>query len=634
MKTTNTKLGKILYGSLFIIIIPIVLVFWAKLTEPIITYNAIKNQSLGLVISMIGGILLIWGMLALMKFGKGLPMNAYPPKYFVKKGPYRWFRHPIYVGFGVLLFGIAITIGSASLLWLVTPITILGMIALVLGYEKISLKFRFPEEKIKTYLDIAERDSSLPDIRDYFSAIIWVLLTLLCGNYLIGHLEGDSLPLFSNPWEIQPAFLETPIYYLSWLFILAAPLVFRKKNQIRDWTITALIGLALSVSLALLWPELGAQYLSSDLLLTGHKLSIIHIVKAIPVFLILVSLRAYFRYFKKFAIILGLLGILLCIYQFSISRSAILHAGTSIIIYFIAANYSRIWIFLKEFAEIIANSWKEWTYGPIRIINHGFYVGFGSFLGLLLSGWLAGPNYAWAILIFALIVIIFSALWAQLIEGSEKLKRPFGYYGALVGIIFAGPIVWLMGYNIWVIIGVVSVVMPWVQAIGRLRCLINGCCHGSPTPNPRIGIRYFHYRSRVCGISGLKGELLHPTPLYSILWLFIVGFILLALWLNHFAYPFIFGLYLILTSLGRFVEEAYRGEVQTPIQYGLRLYQWTAIISLIIGIIMTVIPAPLTEVYPQIVGETIFAAIIGGLFTFFVMGVDFPNSNARFSRLV
>ena len=28
------------------------------------------------------------------------------------------------------------------------------------------------------------------------------------------------------------------------------------------------------------------------------------------------------------------------------------------------------------------------------------------------------------------------------------------------------------------------------------------------------------------------------------------------------------------------------------------------------------------------------AALIGGIFTFFAMGVDFPDSNARFSRLV
>jgi len=191
-----------------------------------------------------------------------------------------------------------------------------------------------------------------------------------------------------------------------------------------------------------------------------------------------------------------------------------------------------------------------------------------------------------------------------------------------------------MGFNVWIIIGVISVVMPWVQGIGRFRCLVNGCCHGSKVANPDIGIKYFHPRSRVCGISHLKGELLHPTPLYSMLWLFLVGFILLSLWYNNFSPPFIFGLYLILTGIGRFVEEAYRGEVQTPIVKGLRLYQWTAILSVLIGIIMTLIHIDVVVITSDFGWETIMSAMIGGLITAFAMGVDFPYSNARFSRLV
>jgi prolipoprotein diacylglyceryltransferase len=255
-------------------------------------------------------------------------------------------------------------------------------------------------------------------------------------------------------------------------------------------------------------------------------------------------------------------------------------------------------------------------------------------LGLLLAGILAGKEYSIALLVFAFIVIIIAALWAQIIEGSEKLKRPFGYYGGLVGILFGSCAVWIMGFNVWIVIGVASVIMPWVQAIGRLRCLVNGCCHGHKVENPLIGIRYFHPRSRVCNISGLKGELLHPTQLYSILWLSVVGLFLLALWNNGHSSTFIFGLYLILTSLGRFVEEAYRGEVQTPIVKGLHLYQWTAILSLVVGIIMTSIQIESAVIHPGFSWDSVLAGIVCGIFCFFVMGVDFPNSNVRFSRLV
>ena len=94
------------------------------------------------------------------------------------------------------------------------------------------------------------------------------------------------------------------------------------------------------------------------------------------------------------------------------------------------------------------------------------------------------------------------------------------------------------------------------------------------------------------------------------------------------------GLYLILAGIGRFVEEAYRGEVQTPIIRGLRLYQWTAIASVILGIGLSMVPSGWPELAPGEPLSIIGSAVAGGLITTFAMGVDFPNSNAPFSRLV
>jgi len=53
-----------------------------------------------------------------------------------------------------------------------------------------------------------------------------------------------------------------------------------------------------------------------------------------------------------------------------------------------------------------------------------------------------------------------------------------------------------------------------------------------------------------------------------------------------------------------------------------------------VGIIMTVIHIDVVAITPDVGWETIMSAMIGGLFTAFAMGVDFPYSNARFSRLV
>jgi protein-S-isoprenylcysteine O-methyltransferase Ste14 len=624
MKKTTHVTRKFLYAIIFLFIIPPGLWFWAKYTEDLIKFPAIESTTAGWILTIGGSLLMLLAMFTLIKYGKGLPMNAYPPPRFVKRGPYRLLRHPIYWGFGILMVGYFILAGSASGLWLVSPITILCMITLVMGYEKIDLKKRFPDETIKTVLDLPENKAESFGVRVRFASLFWVVALLLLGNFITGKLAGNIPTLIGKSLVVNLGFENPYLPFLSFLFIISIPFLLKRKDILREWALSGILALSIYIFIALIFPALGAQFLPPDN----------SILIAVPIFLIFISLKSIIRQSKQLAVFFGFIAVALVIIQLTNSRSAVLHFTGSILIFLLSANYCRIWFFLKNSTEKIANSWKEWVFGKVRVINHGFYVGLGTFFGILLAGILSGKEYAWAILIFAFTLIVFSALWAQIIEGSEKLKRPFGYYGALVGVLFASLGGWVSGFNIWVIVGVISVVMPWVQAIGRLRCLINGCCHGGKVDNPTIGIRYFHHRSRVSGISGMKGELLHPTPLYAILWLFLIGFILLSLWNRNFSSPFIIGLYLILTGTGRFVEEAYRGEVQTPIIKGLRLYQWIAIFSVIIGIIMTVIYVEPIVITPAFAWETVAAAIIGGIFTTFAMGVDFPYSNARFSRLV
>ena len=74
--------------------------------------------------------------------------------------------------------------------------------------------------------------------------------------------------------------------------------------------------------------------------------------------------------------------------------------------------------------------------------------------------------------------------------------------------------------------------------------------------------------------------------------------------------------------------------MQTPQINGLRLYQWTAILSVLVGVVMTTITVEKIDIVGQMGWETLASALIGGLFTTFAMGVDFPYSKARFSRLV
>jgi len=290
-----------------------------------------------------------------------------------------------------------------------------------------------------------------------------------------------------------------------------------------------------------------------------------------------------------------------------------------------------LWGRLRAAAQALANSWKEWRFGPIRLINHGFYVGLGSSVGLAIAGALAGRGDGGLILLCAFSGLLFAGLWAQYIEGSSRLLRPFGYYGGVLGVVLVSLAAPMFFVSPWLPLAAFSVAAPWVQSLGRLRCLVQGCCHGRPAAK-EIGIRHKHPRSRVCRLTEWRGLPLHPTALYSILWNALVAVATLRLWAIHAPLSLIAGRYLILGGLGRFVEEAYRGEPQTPILARLRLYQWIAIATVLAGIAITTVPTGPAPA-PEFHWGLLIPAACFGLATAFAMGVDFPESNRRFARL-
>jgi hypothetical protein len=94
------------------------------------------------------------------------------------------------------------------------------------------------------------------------------------------------------------------------------------------------------------------------------------------------------------------------------------------------------------------------------------------------------------------------------------------------------------------------------------------------------------------------------------------------------------GLYFILTGAARFVEEAYRGEWQTKFVHGLRVYQWLAIGAILFGMLLTCISSGFTPILQPRMDWTILSISIGGGFVWaFAMGMDFPHSTIKFSRL-
>jgi 1-acyl-sn-glycerol-3-phosphate acyltransferase len=76
---------------------------------------ALEPSPGGWIVVASGGALMLASILALGVRGRGLPVSALPPPRLVVSGPYRWVRHPVYVGFHLVVVGVGWVIGSAGL---------------------------------------------------------------------------------------------------------------------------------------------------------------------------------------------------------------------------------------------------------------------------------------------------------------------------------------------------------------------------------------------------------------------------------------------------------------------------------------------------------------------------------------
>ncbi len=290
--------------------------------------------------------------------------------------------------------------------------------------------------------------------------------------------------------------------------------------------------------------------------------------------------------------------------------------------------------FLLRRVEVLANSWKSCRLGPVRIMNHFWFSGLAGGLGAFLVVLVSGREHVGTVSWMMLAGLVGAALVGQALVGKQgSLSRPFGYFGGVLGIIAAG---WVLSFHtggVLLVLTAFCLAGPWVQAIGRLRCIVQGCCHGMPAPRSR-GIVVNNPHSRVLSLAGFGGIPIYPTQLYSILGNLFLGLLLVRLWRAQASMTLISGLYLTLAGAVRFFEEGYRGEPMTRVVAGLRLYQWFAVGMYAAGMVAMMFDAP--PVPPVDFASLPAAFLAGGVF-FLVCGLalsaDFPESRARFSRL-
>lgn len=629
------------YAALFVVALPMALAWWATRLDAVVFLPIVGSRSGGWGLLLAGLLLMLAATRDLLRDGGAWPMSAYPPERLVRVGTYGILRDPIYVGAVLGVAGAAMLAASPAGIWIVTPVLALAATAWVLGFERSRTIARFgalPDPLV--HLPASTDDAPMRHER-------LITATLLFGTWLLLYLAVERLgppawaPTAYLPGEAQWRVIPwtEAIYAATYPFVVLAPFLAPRRRDLRDFAIDGLLATGVAVAWYLLVPfvapakPIPGDGFWQDLMRWERQYD--SPATALPAFHLvwaLLAARLYVRRWPATRWLMALVVTAIAISCVTTGMHALLDLVAATLLFLAVQNRGTLWRRVRTATEALANSWREWAIGPIRILSHGAWAFVAAVVGLGATLWLAGMANLGPAISLMIASIVGAAIWAQVVEGSPQLLRPFGYFGSVLAAVGAAAVLeagWGAG---WLSLAALSVGGAVAQALGRGRCLVQGCCHGRPS-SESVGIRYTHPRSRVVRLAGWSGVALHPTPLYSFGWMLLVAGVLLRLWYADVSPPFVVGCYFLLTGLGRFVEEHFRGEPQTREVAGLRLYQWLAILFVIVGAAVMTIPGePLPR--PAALGPEVIAILVSaGALSWAAYGVDLPHSRRRFSRL-
>jgi protein-S-isoprenylcysteine O-methyltransferase Ste14 len=629
------------YAAAFVLVLPLLLALWMRRLDRLIMLPPYGSDAAGWLVMIAGLAVMAAAMIELWRRGGGLAMSPYPPRRMVSSGLYGSLRDPIYVGAVVACLGYALLRRSAAGLWVVTPVLAMAAASFVIGYERHATEARFGAMR-PVRLRLPAKGDEVPDWWERASVYVLVLvpwLVIVEALNRIG-LAPDTRSSYVA-WDRAIPVVPWTVAFrvLTYVYVGLAPALASRRSDLRRFAIrglwaTAIVGLFYLVvpyyAVPKPVPEGSAwsQFLLLERAWNEHtSLPSFHVVWACLAGALFSSRWPRLRWL--FAAGVGAIAVS-CV---TTGTHALVDVAAGFIAAALVLHGGAIWMALCRLTERMANSWREWRVGPLRIMSHGVYAAAGGAVGAACAVWMAGSDQLWWIVALTFGAQAGAALWAQIVEGSPQLLRPYGYFGSVAGVAALATLAAVSGRDPWLLLAAMAVGGCFTQALGRLRCLVQGCCHGRPV-DAAWGTRYTHPRSRVTRLSAFGGVPLHPAPLYSILWMLVVGVVLVRLWVLGAPLPFIAGGYLLLVGLGRFVEEHYRGEPQTAQFWGLRLYQWLAIGLVVGGSAITAIGGRAAP-HPQALTPWSWAALaLVFVVTYLAYGVDVPGSSRRFSRLV
>ena len=137
----------LIFGSCFVWLWMIGFPRWLDLPG---SANMIRNEPLrliGILPLLLGGIIALACIGVFIFIGRGTPAPFDPPKELITRGPYRYVRNPMYVGFGMVLVGEALLLANFSWQLIVYGTAMFAAVNLfIVFYEEPTLTRNFGDQ--------------------------------------------------------------------------------------------------------------------------------------------------------------------------------------------------------------------------------------------------------------------------------------------------------------------------------------------------------------------------------------------------------------------------------------------------------------------------------------------------------
>jgi len=212
---------------------------------------------------------------------------------------------------------------------------------------------------------------------------------------------------------------------------------------------------------------------------------------------------------------------------------------------------------------------RRWGLNASKVMDFGIYLIIAALVGAKLM----------------LVAVDFDYFRTQPRELLSLVRAGGVFYGGLLGALAVG--LWLVrryGLPVWTTADLFAPGIALGHVIGRLGCLLAGCCYGQPT-DAAWGITFTHPVA-AANVGTPLGLPLHPTQLYDAGAELVILAVLLVLERRGRGFPGrTFWLYMLLYAISRYVVEIYRGDPRGMV-WGMSTSQFVSILIVPLALVM------------------------------------------------